>query len=240
MKLAIMQPYFFPYIGYWQLMGCVDTFVIYDDVNFIKGGWINRNKILLNGKERYVNLPMLGISPNKQINEVMINRDRKELNHTLNLIKEAYRGAPYFNDVYQMIIEIFNSVEETASGFIADSFRFVCLYLGIKTNRILSSKMDKNISLKGEAKVIDICERLKADEYINPIGGMIIYKDDSFSEKGVKLKFLKTNNIVYNQNGNSFIPNLSIIDVMMFNSRESVMNMLNDYKLVTSNENMWG
>lgn len=232
MKLAIMQPYFFPYIGYWQLMNAVDTYVIFDDVNYINRGWINRNRILFGGKTRYINLPLLGASQNKLIKEVKVNNDKKEMKRVMSIIKEAYRKAPFFDDVYPVIREILNSEANTASTFIADSFRFLCLYLGIRTERIMSSDIDKDISLKGEDKIINICERLGTDHYINPIGGIGLYHAYKFKNHGMELSFLKTEGNVYKQFGDSFVGNLSIIDVMMFNPREDVKRMLDKYELV--------
>lgn len=232
MKLAVMQPYFFPYIGYWQLMNAVDTYVIFDDVNFINRGWVNRNKILFGGKTRYINLPLLGASQNKLINEVKVNKEKKEMKRVMSIIKEAYRKAPFFDEVYPVVKEILNSEADTVSTFIADSFRFMCLYLGIGTERFMSSNIDKDTSLKGEDKIIDICEKLGADHYINAIGGIGLYHAYKFKEHGMELSFLKTEEKVYKQFGNDFVGNLSIIDVMMFNSREDVRWMLNKYALV--------
>ena len=232
MKLGIMQPYFFPYIGYWQLMNYVDTYVVYDDVNFIKGGWINRNRILLNGQIRYVNLPMKGISPNKRILEVTVNDSKKEIEHTLNVIKEAYKKAPYFADTFQLINEVFKSEETSASGFIFDSFRVICKYLGITTKLVLSSDISKEASLSGENRVIDICEKLGADEYINPIGGLNLYDWKHFKSKNIELAFIRMKDIEYPQFGSEFVPNLSVIDAMMFNSRENVRKMLNEYNII--------
>ena len=236
MRVGIMQPYFFPYIAYWQLMNCVDTFVIYDDVNFIKKGWINRNRILINGEAAYINLPMRGISQNKLIKEVYVNKDEREQQKTLDRIKFAYINAPFFNDVFPIIEEIFASKEETASGFISDSFRFICLCLGIRTKRIMSSDIEKDNELRGEDKIIAICEEMGAKEYVNPIGGIELYKPEKFNDAGIKLSFLNSKLTPYRQFGSQFIPALSIIDVLMFNGVEATKRMLNDYSIIEAKQ----
>lgn len=232
MKVGIMQPYFVPYIGYWQLMNAVDRYVIYDDVNYIKGGWINRNRILVNGKLTYFNIPMLGASPNKLINEVCVNTNDALISKNLRTIEAAYKKAPYFSTVYPMIEKILLSNKECISEFIADSFRIINAYLGIETELILSSTLKKDCSLKSQDKVLAICQELGATEYYNAIGGQELYSFSDFAERGIKLSFLKTDTIVYKQFGEKFEPNLSIIDVMMFNSVEQIKKMLGEYSLV--------
>lgn len=233
MKIGIMQPYFFPYIGYWQLMNAVDKYVIYDDVNFIKGGWINRNRILINGEAKYFNVQMQGASSNKHINEVMVNNNESFINKNLRILESCYKKAPYYNDVYPLLKKILQCGEENLAVFIKYSFDEICNYLGIDTELIMSSDLEKNNSLKAQNKVIHICKKLDATEYYNAIGGQNLYSFDDFSNNGIQLSFLKTNEIIYNQFNNNFISNLSIIDVMMFNSVEDIKNMLLDYELIS-------
>jgi len=229
MKIGIMQPYFLPYIGYFQLIKSVDTYVIYDDVNFIKGGWINRNRILLNGGEFMINVPMQGASAFKKINEINLGKITPKLFST---IEQAYRKAPYFKEVLPVIIDILNFETANLSTFISNSIVLIAQYLDIKTEIILSSEISKDIALKSQNKVIEICEILGATEYHNAIGGKELYGKSQFAKKNIELKFLKTNPIVYNQFNNDFIPWLSILDVMMFNPVAEINNMLNSYELV--------
>ncbi|PWM79652.1 MAG: hypothetical protein DBY32_01960 [Phascolarctobacterium sp.] len=234
MKLGIMQPYFFPYIGYWQLMNAVDKYVIYDDVNFIKGGWINRNRILINGKSQYFNVPMNGASSFKLINEIQINNSEINITKNMKSIYMAYHKAPYFDKVYTLVDEIYKYKTKNLSLFLINSIRHIAKYLGINTEIIISSMLSKNNELKGQDKVIDICKNLKATDYYNAIGGMELYSFDTFQKNGINLSFLKTNEIRYKQFNNEFVPNLSIIDVMMFNSKEEIKIMLNDYNIVNN------
>ena len=233
MKLGIMQPYFIPYIGYWQLMNAVDKYVIYDDVNFIKGGWINRNRILVNGEPKYFNVPMLGASPYKLINEVGVNNDRKLTDKNLRALEWAYRKAPYYGDVFPLMERVLESGKDDIASYIAESFRIIGEYLDIKTEFIISSDLEKDCEQKGQDKVLSICKLLGATEYYTAIGGQELYSFEDFKAQDITLKFLKTSDIVYEQFGNEFQPNLSIVDVMMFNSREQVQQMLNEYTLIT-------
>lgn len=232
MKLGIMQPYFVPYIGYWQLMNAVDKYVIYDDVNFIKGGWINRNRILINGKTNYFNIPMMGASPNKLINEVNVNKDERLIRKNLRTIEGAYKRAPYYQVVYPIVERIFKTEKENIAEFIYESFQIINDYLGIETELIMSSTLNKECSLKGEDKVLAICKELGATEYYNAIGGQKLYSFEDFRKHGIALKFVQTEKIVYEQFGEEFKPNLSIIDVMMFNSSTEIRKMLGLFTVI--------
>ncbi len=226
MKLGIMQPYFFPYIGYWQLMNVVDKYVIYDDVNFIKGGWINRNKILMNKKEKLINLQMHNASPNKLINEVEVLGDPVYNKKLLKTLEGCYKNATYYADAFPVIENVITQDEKNLANYLEFAIRKVCEYLSIDTELIVSSTINKNNDLRGQDKVIEICKLLGADEYFNAIGGQGLYSDEDFAAQGIQLKFLKTDTIMYQQFMNEFVPNLSIIDVMMFNSKEQVKKLL--------------
>lgn len=235
MKIGIMQPYFFPYIGYWQLMAAVDKYVIYDDVNYIKGGWINRNRILINGQPSYFNLPLIGASPNKLINEVEVNIDERLVQKNLRAIHGAYAKAPYYQEIYPLIEEILTYNETNLAKFLAHQFMVIADYLDIKTKFIMSSSLAKNNELRAQNKVIHICKLLGGAEYYNAIGGQELYDYESFKESGLKLSFVQTEKIAYQQYKNEFCSNLSIIDVLMFNSREEVKEMLKKYILKGEN-----
>ncbi|NRT70249.1 WbqC family protein [Clostridium beijerinckii] len=232
MKLGIMQPYFFPYIGYWQLMNAVDKYVIYDDVNFIKGGWINRNRILMNGEGKMVNIQMNGASPNKLINEVEVAGSQIYNKKLLKTIESCYKKAPYYSSTFPIIEDIITKSEGNLAKYLEYSIRKICEHLSINTEIIISSTINKNNNLKGQDKVIEICKKLEADEYYNAIGGQDLYSYEDFKSWDVKLKFLKTGAVKYKQFNNEFVANLSILDVMMFNSREDINNMLGQYELL--------
>ncbi len=228
MTIAIMQPYFLPYIGYWQLVNAVDKYVIYDDVNFITRGWINRNYILLNKQPFLFTVLLLGASRNKLINEISVNDNQIKLIKTF---ESAYKKAPFFNDVFEIIIEIFEYCDKNLAKFVGNSIIKISNYLDLKTEFIYSSEMKKNSLLKGQEKILNICNILKANEYINAIGGQKLYNKVDFESNNIHLYFLKTRPIEYKQFNNEFVPNLSILDVMMFNSAEQINKMSKEYEL---------
>ena len=228
MKLAIMQPYLFPYIGYFQLINAVDTFIIYDDVNYIKQGWINRNNILLDQNKHLITLQLKGASSFKKINEVEVGNNKGKF---LKTVISAYHKAPYFGVVAPVIENIMNYEENNLAMFIANSLKQLADYLELDTCFLLSSNITKNNDLKGKEKVINICNALGATQYINAIGGTELYDKSEFKKNNIELSFLKTKDIKYLQFSGDFISNLSIIDVLMFNSKESVKKMLNMYEL---------
>ncbi len=228
MKLAIMQPYLFPYLGYFQLIHAVDEFVIYDDVNYIKGGWINRNKILNQGEARYLTLQVNGASPNVPINQVKVGGNRKNI---LKTISHAYARAPEFHSVYPLLERLILDPEPNLALYIANSLKQISEYLGIATRFRLSSDIEKNNDLRGLDKVIAICEKLGATRYINSPGGRELYNGEDFLEQDIELQFVNSNAIEYRQLGGNFLPGLSIIDVIMFNSQQQCAALLSGYSL---------
>ncbi len=224
-----MQPYFFPYLGYWQLINAVDTFVIYDDVNFIKKGYINRNSILINSTPHRITLELTGASQNKRINEIIVGGNSVKI---LKTIETNYKKSPHFEDVFSLLKKVLDQKEKNLAKFLGNSIEMINRYLDISTNVIYSSTLEKNDSLKGQEKILDICTTLDAKQYINPIGGQELYDKKDFNEKEIQLNFIKMKNIVYKQFSNDFIPNLSIIDVLMFNDKDSIKKMLLEYDLI--------
>ena len=232
MKLAIMQPYFLPYIGYWQLLNAVDEFIVYDNIKYTKKGWINRNRILSNDKDVYITLSLKKDSDYLDIRDRFLMSDDTNNKKELNRISQLYRKAPYFNEVFPIIENIMINCNLNLFWFIYKSIVDIKNYLEINTNLIISSTVDIDHSLKSEDKVISLCNSRKADIYINAIGGIELYDKDKFKDKDIDLYFIKSNKISYKQYGNEFIPWLSILDVLMFNSKEHVIEMLSEYTLV--------
>ncbi|MCB0750704.1 MAG: WbqC family protein, partial [Ignavibacteriae bacterium] len=226
MKVAIMQPYLFPYIGYWQLINAVDQFVIFDDVNFIKKGFIQKNSILLNNNAYVFNLELQKASQNKLINQIEIGGNSKKILKTIYL---SYKKAPYFYQTYPVIENILNQNEFCLSKFIGNSLIKISEHLDLNVQFIYSSHIKKDNALKSQEKIINICKKLNAKIYINSIGGKILYDKKDFDNENINLKFLKSDTIKYKQYNNDFIPNLSVIDVLMFNNIESVKLLLNKY-----------
>jgi hypothetical protein len=232
MKIAIMQPYIYPYIGYFQLIKSVDKFVILDDVNYINKGWINRNNILVNGKSNLFTIPLKEASQNKKISEILISDDANWETKFLKTVLLSYKKAPFFEIVYPILEEITNSSKTNISKFNLHAIERICQYLEINTRIVPSSSIYKNDYLKAQDKIIDICIQENASIYINPIGGVELYNKQDFIDKKLELFFIKSKNILYKQFSNEFVPWLSIIDVLMFNSKEEVAGLLNQYELI--------
>lgn len=231
MKLAIMQPYFLPYIGYWQLINAVDKFVIYDNIQYTKKGWINRNRLLQNGRDILFTIPLQKDSDYLNVIERYIAVDFNKAKF-LNRIRGAYSKAPNFKTVFQLIELIINYEESNLFKYIKNSILEICGYLELKTDIIDSSSIKINHELKGQDKVIAICEKLGATTYINPEGGVQLYGKSEFLSNSIDLQFLKSENRKYMQFDNEFIPFLSIIDVLMFNDKDSVKEFLSLYTII--------
>lgn len=229
MKLGIMQPYFMPYIGYFQLMKAVDKYIVYDDVNYIKGGWVSRNNILVNGEKKLFTISLNGASPNKLFNEIEIRDDFRKLLKTLQM---NYSKASHYTETMDLLEKIISYPNKQLALFIANSFREILSYLSINTEIILSSDLLKDCSLKGKDKVLHICHILNADTYYNAIGGQDLYDKKEFMDKKVKLFFLETQIKEYPQQAQNFIPFLSMIDVLMNNSVEEINLLLDSYNLL--------
>jgi hypothetical protein len=233
MKLAIMQPYLFPYIGYFQLINAADKFVVYDNIQFTKKGWINRNRILVNGKDEYITLPLKKDSDFLNIDKrVIADSFNEERIKILRKISESYKKAPEFKSVYALAESILNNREQNLFRFLYQSLQAVCNYLDIKTEFIISSTLAINHELKSQDKVIAICKVLQPTTYINPIGGVNLYSKEIFQQHDIALNFIQATPVEYQQFSNEFIPWLSIIDVLMFNSKEKVQQYLHSYQTI--------
>jgi hypothetical protein len=232
MRLAIMQPYFFPYPGYFQLIRAVDKFVIHDDVQYIKGGWINKNRILLNGSYYNIGIPIRKDSAKKHINErYFVDDSAKFKIKLLRQIENAYKKAPFFEENFRFISRILSLEERNVSKFTIWGLLELCHLLKITTPFYLSSEINKQNKFSGEKRVIDINHVMGSSVYVNPIGGIELYNRESFLKENIELKFLKTDNYYYKQFNKDFVPNLSIIDLLMFNSVESAIKLLDKYHL---------
>lgn len=231
-----MQPYIFPYIGYFQLICSVDKFVIYDDVNFIKQGWINRNNILLNADKLLFSIPLENLTSFKKIKDTRISSHLYNvwLNKFAKTLSLSYKKAPYFDCVFPILIEVLEKgkVADSISSLCTEGIRMVLRYLDIEANIIDSSLTYQNDHLNSCERILDICEKESADTYINAIGGEDLYSKDLFKRKGIDLYFIKNNSVVYRQFAHDFVPNLSIIDILMFNSTETIRQYMQNFNLI--------
>ena len=230
MIIAGNQPYFLPYIGFWQLLNAADLFLIGDNYNFIKRGWIQRNRILINGEPFFFGLEVKHITSFRKINETeFIDFD---IAQKLNTVYRAYRKAPYFEAGYDLVKEVLNYPERNVAEFLFQSIKDVCRFLGINTKFIRSSEIPGNDNYRREYRIFDFCKRLGGDTYINAVGGQDLYHFDDFEKHGVTLKFIRPNIRPYKQFHNEFVPGLSILDVIMFNSVNTIKNMLEDCSFI--------
>lgn len=216
MRLGIMQPYFLPYMGYFQLIAAVDQFVVYDNIKYTKKGWINRNRFLQNGKDAMFSLSLKKDSDSLDVceRELAADFDREKL---LNQLRAAYRRAPHFEQTFPLIEQVVRYPESDLFLFLHNSILQVCAHLGINTKIIVSSGVVIDHHLQAQDKVLALCEALDATSYVNAIGGVELYSKQVFSDKGIELDFIKSLPFEYAQYGDPFVPWLSIIDVMVFN-----------------------
>lgn len=232
MRLGMMQPYFFPYLGYWQLMNAVDEYIIYDDVNYIKGGWINRNRIKINGAPQFFGISIYKASQNKLINEHDISLSDKDKEGLIRKVEFAYGKAPYCSEAIDLFREILMYEESNLAGFLANANRRTASYMGIETPIYSATEMKLDHTNRAQQRIIDICRERGDSEYINAIGGKELYNKEEFAREGIKLSFLRMDDdIVYPQGKGAFIPGLSILDVLMYNSREEVRGLLERFTL---------
>lgn len=213
-------------------MNAVDKFVVLDDVNYINKGWINRNNILINGKGNLFTIPLKEASQNKLIREIEILNEQKWKDKLFRTIEQNYKKSPSYHLFSPCLSEILYFESTNLSDYIYFSLCKINEYLGIKTEIIPSSEKYKNLDLKAQSKIIDICLKESAGTYINPIGGVELYDKIEFKKNNLELLFLKSNSIQYKQFNNEFVPWLSIIDVIMFNSKDQIKNYLEDYTLL--------
>lgn len=227
-----MQPYFFPYLGYWQLVNAVDKFVILDDVNYIMRGYINKNSFLVNGRPHSFSISLEKPSQNKLICETKLSFPIEERSNLLKTINMAYHKAAYYKEVFPLLESAILYPNKSLVPFLKNALLLTIEYLGIDTEIILSSELNKDESKKAQDRIIEINKKLGADIYINAIGGRSLYNKEVFKDNGLELSFIQMNPSEYKQFNNDFVPNLSIIDIMMFNSKEKISKMLQDYTLV--------
>lgn len=232
MIIAVMQPYFLPYIGYFQLIKAVDLFIVCDNLQYVKQGWINRNRMLMNGHGRLFTLPLQKASSFADISGRSLAQSfsRDDL---LRLFRVAYRKAPFFNETYPLLEAIIRDREQNLFHFVHGSLVTMCAHLGITTEIRMLSTVPIDHSLRRHEKLFALCDAVGADAYINAIGGTGYFSHADFAGRGIKLMYLKSRPLNYKQFADLFIPWLSIADVLMFNPQEAVRQAVSsNYDLV--------
>ena len=229
-KIAIMQPYFLPYIGYFQLINSVDEFVIYDNIKYTKKGWINRNRFLQNNKEATFTIPLKKDSDWKNVvdRKIAENFDAEKL---VRQIKNSYSKAPYYNEGFPVFENLVLNEERNLFEYIYNSIKDICNFLNIDTKLIVSSDINHNHKLESQERVLSICNALEATNYINLSGGKDLYNQKYFSDRGIKLEFIASKPLSYKQFNDDHISFLSILDLIMFNDKDTIYNFLHEVNI---------
>ena len=227
-----MQPYFFPYIGYFQLIHSVDLFILYDNIKYTKKGWINRNRFLLNGADSVFSVPLRKDSDFLDVKNRAV-ADNFDAAKLVNQLREAYRRAPQFDQAFPIVESAIVAPRRNLFDYIHGTVTDVCRYLGVGTRIVASSSIAIDPALKAEDRVLALCRATGASAYVNAIGGQKLYSREEFEAHGVELKFLESHAITYPQFGDPFVPWLSIVDVLMFNSVPTIRQFIETgYELV--------
>ncbi|MBW8190817.1 WbqC family protein [Neiella marina] len=233
MKIAIMQPYIFPYIGYYQLMESVDKFIIYDDINYINKGWIDRNRVLIHGKPQLFKLPLSKKSQNKTIAEHELAVSYIGWAYKLlKTLRQNYAKSPNYSIAMPLITDILTFKTTSLSQLLRYSLEQIAALLEIKCLVTTSSTaVYGNNDKSGEARIIDICQQEGANQYINLSGGKHLYDKNNFRKKGIQLSFLDSQQRPYQQNAAEFVPSLSMIDVLMNNPVSEIKRLVRGFEL---------
>lgn len=241
MSLGLMQPYLFPYLGYFQLMNCVDTYVFYENVQYIKNGWVNRNRIFVNVKKNQTHYFTFSVAKEhykKNIDQRHYSNLKEDCNKLKRNLFQSYRDALNFEEAYELIEDILDFQNDNVAYFNMNANHKIAEYLGVTTKITCMETVkdaafwEKFTQLNHEDKVIHICKYFKENSYINAINGMSLYHRDFFAAKGIDLKFIKMKEVEYSQFSKQFVPCLSILDVIMHNKLQDSKEMLERYQLI--------
>jgi hypothetical protein len=234
---AVMQPYFFPYLGYFQLMQAVDLFVFYDDAQYMKGGWVNRNRILVDGEPAWLTLPVRRASLSLPINQRHYLLDGEGIGQIKQRLRASYAKAPAYDEICPLICNLLDYADSNVPAFNANLLTTLARKLGITCAFEMSSAIDKGAGLRGEAKVIDLCQRVGASHYVNAIGGMGLYDVDHFDAIGLRLSFLRTAAPPLQLDAGP--QHLSIVHLLMINGFDATLSLLDEYEVMDPHDMVW-
>lgn len=233
MRLAIMQPYLLPYLGYFQLIRAVDKFVLYDDVSYIKGGWINRNKIWARGKEHLFTIPLSNGNSGVLIHDVAIAKTYERWRRKfLNTVQQNYSKALNFDEVYGLLEGWLGLSTDSIAEVNFQTLVDCCNWLGIETAIVRTSRVYKNRELERAERLVDICQREGALHYINMAGGLDLYSTEWFWQRGINLDFLSPCLSPYQRANGDFVPGLSILDFMMHVKKTEALDFLSEGEII--------
>lgn len=235
MKLGIMQPYFFPYVGHFALINQTDKWIVFDEVQYIERGWMNRNRIIHPTKPEatYINVPLEKHTQKTIIKDILINENEDFKDKIKAQLTASYKKrAPYFKETMKVVEDVFNFQGRSLTKLNTHGLQVVCAYLGITFDYQIFSEMELDMDEVNDAGdwALNISKAMNADIYINPISGKALFSECKFKEAGIKLEFLEPILSEYSQKKSCFLSGLSIIDVMMFNSIDEIKIMLDNFK----------
>lgn len=231
--IAMMQPYLFPYLGYFQLIAHSDVFVLGDDLQYVKASWINRNRILVNGQEKLITFPLKKADPYIAIGQRWLADDfEREGERLLRTFELSYARAPQCREVLPLLASILTHPERNLARFTEHSLRVLCRHLGIETPMLRGSEVLDTREMDKQERVIRLAQTLEGERYVNPIGGLALYCPQRFAEHGLELRFLRMGKVQYPQFKHPFVPALSIIDVLMFNPPERIAEFMGCFELI--------
>lgn len=230
--IAVMQPYLFPYLGYFQLIAAADVFVLGDDLQYVRSGWVNRNRILHNDEARLITFPLKKDRFQLQINQRQLcDHFSDEAERLIRLIAESYQQAPYFAQVMPLVERLIHFPQQNISLYAEHAIREMCAYLHIVTPIMRSSDLILGSPVDKQERIIRIAHTFEATTFITPEGGSVVYDRDHFARNRLLVRFFRMNPVEYRQFRQPFVANLSIIDVLMFNCVEQIQQMLTQYRL---------
>ncbi len=239
-----MQPYFFPHIGYFQLIHAVDRFFLYDNLDYSRGGWINRNRILVvRGRPTFLSVPIRGRKITKTIRDTILLEDPHWRLSLQRSIHTCYSRSPYFRETLQLVEEILFLETSSLAEINKRCITGVCNHLGVDTEILTDSTPFDALEfelrqrpgtdpIRKVTRAIELCRALGADVFINAIGGRALYDKEVFARHGVRVFFVQTRPHTYPQRAATFHPSLSIIDVLMNCGRDGTRRLLGEYDLV--------
>lgn len=235
--IAMMQPYLFPYLGYFQLIAASDLFVLGDDLQYVKGSWVNRNRVLVNGEPKFITFPLKKDFHTLNINQRYLSDDiQDELSRMIRMISLSYSRAPFFSEVLPWLEQVMRYPQTNLARYAENAIRETCAYLHITTPVLRSSDLHLPPPVDHQDRVIQTMKVLGGNSYINPIGGRSLYSPDYFMSRGIQLSFHRIDAIEYKQLKSPFVANLSIIDLLMFNGVDQIRTMLRKFSLGIGDE----
>lgn len=231
-KLGIMQPYFFPYIGYFQLIHATDRYIFFDTPQYERRSWMNRNRIInLNEGSTYITVPVIKAPQQTALTDIVINNNSDWRNKIYRQLEVYKKIAPYYNEVIDFVHSVLDKADTSLAELNVHSVVDTCRYIGLDIDWDIFSQMNLEIptDCAPDEWALEITKATNADEYINAPGGARFFDRSNYETEGIKLQFIQPEIIPYNQRIGRFEPCLSIIDVMMYNSPEEIFNMLAHY-----------